>query len=171
MSWRGAFLLAAGVTVATAAAASGAEPVGAGPLNRLGWLAGCWQQEKSGRVTQEQWMAPLGGTMLGVGRIVSGGRTVEYEYLHIEEKDGALVYTAHPSGQPSDSFRQIEITDDKIVFANPEHDFPQRIRYTRVGPDSLLAQIEGERNGATRVIDYPMARVACGAAAAGEARH
>ena len=154
------------VLMALAVCPSAAADQGGGSgLQRLSWLAGCWQQEKAGRVTQEQWMAPMGGTMLGIGRIVANGRTVEYEYLRIEEKDGALVYTANPSGQAQDSFTQTELTGDKVVFANPQHDFPQRIRYTRVGPDALLAQIEGERNGATKVIDYPMSRVACAAPA------
>ncbi|MCC6770593.1 MAG: hypothetical protein IT360_05220, partial [Gemmatimonadaceae bacterium] len=31
----------------------------------LGWMAGCWELRTATRVTHEQWMAPLGGMMMG----------------------------------------------------------------------------------------------------------
>jgi hypothetical protein len=48
------------------------------------------------------------------------------------------------------------------VFENPAHDFPQRIIYRRLSPDSLVARIEGPGpNNTTRGIDFPMRRVNC----------
>ena len=41
----------------------------------------------------------------------------------------------------------IEMTDDKIIFENPQHDFPTRVTYWRAGDDGLNARIEGKRNG------------------------
>jgi hypothetical protein len=134
---------------------------GGGPLDRLGWLAGCWVEEFENGLREEQWMAPLGESMLGVSRTVAAGKTVEYEYLRIEDQDGVLVYIAAPSGQSIAPFRQIELTDSTVVFADPAHDFPQRIRYRRLADGSLLAQIEGERKGETQVIDFPMRRRSC----------
>ena len=106
-------------------------------------------------------MKPLGGTMVGMARTVAGGKTVSYEHLRIEERDGQLVYTAIPSGQKEASFKQVELTDSVIVFSNPTHDFPQRIRYRRLPDGSLLAQTEGEHAGKTRVVDFPMKRTRC----------
>jgi hypothetical protein len=99
--------------------------------------------------------------MLGMSRTVVAGKTVEYEYLRIEEQDGILVYIAVPSGQEVAAFRQVELTDSTAVFADPAHDFPQRIRYRRLADGSLLAQIEGEQKGETRVIDFPLRRRPC----------
>jgi hypothetical protein len=131
------------------------------PLARLAWLAGCWGQELDGGLREERWMEPLGKVMLGMSRTVVAGKTVEYEYLRIEEQDGILVYIAVPSGQEVAAFRQVELTDSTAVFADPAHDFPQRIRYRRLADGSLLAQIEGEQKGETRVIDFPLRRRPC----------
>jgi hypothetical protein len=53
------------------------------------------------------------------------------------------------------------VSDSAVAFANPEHDFPQRILYRRVGADSLIARIEGKQGDKVRGIDFPMTRVAC----------
>ena len=50
----------------------------------LGWLAGCWEETRGSRRVTEQWTAPDGGTLMGVGRTVEGGTTVEYEFLPID---------------------------------------------------------------------------------------
>ncbi|HRP08840.1 MAG TPA: DUF6265 family protein [Gemmatimonadales bacterium] len=132
------------------------------PLSRLGFLAGCWELNAGSRVTHEQWMAPLGGMMVGMSRTVAGGTAREWEALRIIVRNGTPVYAAQPGGREATSFTATSITDTSVVFANPEHDFPQRILYRMRGADSLIARIEGERNGAVRGIDFPMRRVACG---------
>lgn len=126
-------------------------------LEKLDWLAGCWGEESSARKTEEQWMTPLGNSMMGMSRTVADGKTVEFEYLRIEERDGRLVYTALPSGQKETTFTQTEIDEDSVLFVNEKHDFPQRIRYTHQLDGALLAQIEGQN----QVIQFPMKRVAC----------
>jgi hypothetical protein len=78
----------------------------------------------------------------------------------IREQDGRLAYESHPSGQPSAVFLSRTIAEHEIVFENLQHDFPQRIGYKRDG-DSLLAWIEGARNGQARRVEFPYKRVAC----------
>ncbi|WP_280156238.1 DUF6265 family protein [Piscinibacter sp. XHJ-5] len=129
-------------------------------LTRLGWLAGCWRSESGDAGSGEHWMPLAGGTMLGIGRTVRQGRTVEHEFLQIREVDGRLVYIATPSGQKTAMFTAARVGDGEVMFENPQHDFPQRILYRREG-QKLHARIEGMRNGAPRGIDYPMQRVPC----------
>lgn len=106
-------------------------------------------------------MAPAGGVMLGLNRTVVRDTTRAWEYLKIEERDDRLVYTATPSGQAETSFTSALVSDSIVRFENPAHDFPQRIVYRRIGTDSLLARIEGPRDGEMRHIDFPMRRIAC----------
>ncbi|MGH7561359.1 MAG: DUF6265 family protein [Gemmatimonadales bacterium] len=135
----------------------------ADPLQRAGWLAGCWELRTANRVTLEMWMPPSGGLMLGASRTVAGGAAREFEHLRIGVANGALVYTALPSGQRETAFNATDVTDSSLTFANPAHDFPQRIVYRRRGADSLVARIEGPgRDGGVRGFDIPMRRVACG---------
>lgn len=54
-------------------------------VTSLEWLAGCWAIEGGEPGSGEQWMAPAGGAMLGVGRTVRRGTTVAHEFMQIRE--------------------------------------------------------------------------------------
>jgi len=142
-----------------ALAAAGSAPVPR--LERIAWLQGCWQAQSPTRVIEENWMAPRGGAMLGVGRTVRGDSLAEYELIVLRESEAGLAYEAHPSGQAVATFTAREASDSVVVFSDPTHDFPQRVGYRRVGADSLVAWIEGERGGRTRRIEFPYRRVRC----------
>jgi hypothetical protein len=135
-------------------------PPSAVRVDQLAWLTGCWEASSPGRTVEEHWLAPRGETMIGVSRTVRDGRTAEYELVLIRPQDGRLAYQAHPSGQPSAVFLSRQLTETSVVFENPEHDFPQRIGYQREG-DSLLAWIEGTRDGKTLRVEFPYRRVRC----------
>lgn len=105
-------------------------------------------------------MQPRGGVMLGMSRTVAGDSVVEYEFLRLFERGEQLVYAAQPSGQPAAEFTSVVLHDGDLLFANPAHDFPQRIMYRAAG-DSLLARIEGVVKGRARGVDFRYARVAC----------
>ena len=106
-------------------------------------------------------MAPLGGTMVGMSRMVAGDKTVAYEFLRIEERDGRLVYIANPSCQSEAAFEQVALGDSMVVFANPTHDFPQRLQYKLLADGSVLAQAAGGSGESERIIDFPFRRVSC----------
>jgi hypothetical protein len=126
----------------------------------LAFMAGCWTFDRNGQTIEEHWLAPAGGTLLGVSRTVVGGKTVDFEFLQIRDLPEGLAYIARPSGQAETTFRIASSTAEEIVFENPAHDFPQRIRYRR-GKDTLHARIEGTKDGKTRGMDFPYARANC----------
>jgi hypothetical protein len=143
------------LTLSTAAPAQGRGP------QLPEWLAGCWRMEQRDVVIEEQWMAPRGGSMLAMSRTTRGSETIGFELVVLRVRDGELAYEARPSNQPSAVFALSEATDSTVVFANPEHDFPQRIGYQRVGSDSLRAWTGGTVDGNERTIVFPYARAAC----------
>ena len=133
-----------------------------GQIAQLGWLAGCWAAENRDAGSGEHWLPLAGGTMLGVGRTVKNGTTIEHEFLQIRtDAQGKVVYIALPSGQKETRFVASDIADNSAVFENPQHDFPQRIIYKLSAPDLLIARAEGLRGGTNRGIDFPMKRVKC----------
>ena len=132
------------------------------PIERMAWLQGCWESSSSQRTVEEQWMAPRGGIMLGMGRTVRGSTLVEYEMVIIREQGNQFAYEAHPSGQPSAVFLSGIVSDSMIVFENPTHDFPQKIGYQRTTPDALLAWIEGTERGQKRRVEFSYQRTTCG---------
>ena len=127
-------------------------------VDRLTWLAGCWTQPRNKGVVEEQWMAPRGGSMLGMSRTVIDGKTVEYEFLRIADVSGVLSYVARPSGQAEAVFTLKSIDDGLVVFENPSHDFPQRISYRRNPDATVTARIEGTVRGEARGRDFPYTR-------------
>jgi hypothetical protein len=147
------------VVLVAGARFAGAEEAGA--IERLAWLAGCWERSAADRTIEEQWMAPRGGAMLGMGRTVVAGQLGEYEFMRIEDRDGLLVFTASPSAQTTTAFPAIELTAERVVFENLTHDFPQRVIYARAADGSLAARIEGKLDGVARGIDFKYQRVTC----------
>jgi len=112
-------------------------------IDRLAWIAGHWVGEADGVRTEELWMPPSGGLMLGLHRdVVPSGGTF-FEYLRIESDAEGIVYQAGPMGRGPVPFRLSEATEGRAVFENPDHDFPQRIIYSLDERDRLHARVEG----------------------------
>ena len=130
-------------------------------ISRVAWLAGCWEAKRGPRTIQEHWMAPLGNTMISVGRTVRGDSLTEFELVIIRAGGSSLAYEAHPSGQAPAVFLATTLTERSVVFENRSHDFPQQVAYERRGADSVLARVSGSMNGQTRRIEFPYARVKC----------
>jgi hypothetical protein len=107
----------------------GAEPA---QSPDLAWLEGEWcTRPAQGRQTCEHWGPMRGGTMLGTSQTVRDGKTRDYEFMRIELVDGVAVFHGSPRGAPAVPFREAARSARNIVFANPGHDYPQRIRYWR----------------------------------------
>jgi hypothetical protein len=113
------------------------------------------------RVVEEVRMGIRGGSMLGRGRTSTPQGLEEYELTLIAERDRGLVYEAHPSGQPPAVFKARLATSDSVVFAAPEHDYPQIVGYAKAGKDSVVAWIDGTAGGKRKRVAFPYRRVPC----------
>src|SRR6476661_3877720 len=117
----------------------GADPVPIAP-EPLSWMAGSWESASNGVETEESWLAPKSGLMLGVSRTTKPGAAAAFEFLRINDTMDGPVYYAQPGGKPATPFKLIKLEGQSVVFENAEHDFPQRIMYRREG-DTLHARI------------------------------
>ena len=125
------------------------------------WLVGCWERARpTGRMV-ESWSAPVDGIMAGMSTSVRDTTRRVLERLRLFYRGDTLVYEASPARQPMNEFRSTKISAEELIFEDPEHDFPQKITYRRIGADSLFARVEGDRNGRQQPIDYAFKRVAC----------
>jgi hypothetical protein len=111
-------------------------------LSDLGWLAGRWAATIDGVEMEELWVAPKGGVLLGLHRDISAKRT-SFEFIRIAETKDGIYYFAQPGGQPPTPFKLAESSASRVVFANPEHDFPKRILYW-MKEGKLCARVEGD---------------------------
>ena len=159
---RSSMFLAVVVPALLVAGRSAAAQVGT--VSQLRWMAGCWERRAANEpLVEEQWTVPRANLMLGAGRTTRGDTLVtEFEHTRISGTSGGGVFHAEPSGQPPADFAAITLNDTIVVFANPAHDFPQRVIYRFGGTDSLFARVEGKSGGREVGIDFRYARVRCG---------
>ena len=130
-------------------------------VNSMAWLSGCWVASAGDVRTDEVWMEPEGGLMVGMARTVRGGTATGYESLLLQLKDSRLTYSAHPSGQDPTDFQATEVSTERVRFENPQHDFPRAIEYERTSLDSLTANVYGEVGPSEPAFVLRYARRAC----------
>jgi hypothetical protein len=120
-----------------AGAATAAANVSALPA----FMTGCWDLLEGDHWTQECWMEPKAGMMLGASREGTGSTLKSWEHMRIEQSsDGKLVLFASPHGKPAVAFPARTASESAVEFVNPTHDYPQRITYELKG-DKLEAEI------------------------------
>ena len=99
-----------------------------------GWMAGCWIEQSGQKWAEECWTAPRAGTMLGASRVGEGTTLSSWEAAQIlPDASGRLTFWASPNGGTRVPFALVSRSATEAVFANPAHDYPQRIRYWREG--------------------------------------
>lgn len=129
-------LLLAPAAILVLAATPAPAPTDA-TLADLAWLAGHWQAEHGGAITEELWTRPAGGLMLGLNRQYRAGEGAAFEYLRIEEGAEGIRYLASPGGGPPTAFPLARTAERHVVFENPDHDWPQVIEY-RLDDEGVL---------------------------------
>ena len=113
-------------------------------LADIAWIAGDWQTAGGRAQVEEHWTQVAGGSMMGMSRTVAGEKTVEFEYLRIEQRADGIYYVAHPKARcPGTDFKLTRASATEAVFENPQHDFPKRITYRNGADDSLTATVDG----------------------------
>jgi hypothetical protein len=114
-------------------------------IHLLDWMQGSWRTEvriaKDGaRWTEELWTEPAFGTLLGVGRSIGGLRTRSFDFMRIAQDNKGIAFFGAPNGAPAVRFPLVSFGTLRLEFANPNHDYPQRIVYQRRG-NTLTATI------------------------------
>lgn len=120
-----------------------AAPVQAAELD---WLAGHWCGQSGKIFSEETWMAPRGGLLVGMHRDTRDGKAAGFEFMRIAHQDGRWVLSAQPGGGAATAFAADLVEEGRVVFANPAHDFPKRVIYSRADADTLKARIDDGRD-------------------------
>jgi hypothetical protein len=119
----------------------------------LAWLEGHWSGTDGPLRMEEIWTSADGDALVGLHKDVAARegqpRMVSFEFLRIERGADGVAYVAQPGGRPPTRFALVEAGPRRAVFANPAHDFPQRILYWIGDAGALHARVEGPRGGRT----------------------
>lgn len=121
--------------------------------NELSWITGSWVLETRNGKVVESWIAESDSLLTGRSVIVKpDGTSALQETLRLERTKGEWFYISKVEGQNDNlpiTFHVVFIGREEFICENPEHDFPQRIAYRRIG-NRMYASIEGRRDGKLR---------------------
>lgn len=126
------------------------------------WLIGAWHGQSKDAMNYEVWKEDNDSTLSGRSYSINiDGDTVSSEFIKLVQRNDELVYIPTVPGQNKGipiEFKLTFINRHKMIFENPEHDFPQMITYEYLSTDSLVAEISGGVGGERRAIQFPMRR-------------
>jgi uncharacterized protein YbjT (DUF2867 family) len=114
-------------------------------IESVAWLTGHWTRAEGGSTSEELWLPADAGVMLGLSRNISKEGAKQFEYMRIVERADGVFFIASPSGVGTTEFKLVAAGERTATFANPAHDFPNKIVYRRDG-NTLSAAIYGVTN-------------------------
>ena len=112
---------------------------------RFDWLLGDWRRsnEKPGRQTYESWSRQNPSLYVSSGYTLVEADTVWQEAIHLIRSGQQWRFEVTGKGESEPTvFTLSEINENSFTCENKQHDFPQKIQYTKIG-DKIIAVISG----------------------------
>lgn len=131
-------------------------------IKKAEWLIGTWENRTPKRSIYETWEKISDNEFSGKSYILKEQDTIVFETIRLVQEQDRLFYIPTVKNQNDGlpvRFTAKTISENKLVFENPKHDFPQTISYTKIDTNSLVAEISGTKNGQERKQTFPMKRV------------
>ncbi len=125
-------------------------------IDSLAWLAGSWADAGEDWRWEEHWMAPGGGTMIGMSRMVQRGATSFTEGLRLEQRADGIYYIVRPSEQTTSEYRLVEHAGRQAVFVSASNRTPHTLGYRLLPNGGLMAWTENEQGGREWKEFFPM---------------
>src|SRR3970040_763746 len=107
-------------------------------------ISGKWKLKESNFTLYEDWEKTDESTTIGLIITLDKQEENISERLYILKLNNHIVYIAQPGNNNPTLFTLISSEDNKFIFENKEHDFPQRITYHFTTDSTLTATIEGD---------------------------
>lgn len=150
------------ITIAGLVVLSSWAPKKGDDIKKAEWLIGTWENKTARGNIYETWDKVNANEFSGKSYMIKEKDTIVFEKIQLIQRSGHLLYIPAVKDQNNGLpvyFSAKEISDTALVFEHPAHDFPQVITYTRISPDSLVAEISGTKNGRKRSQVFPMRKV------------
>lgn len=131
-------------------------------IKKVEWLIGTWENITPRGSIYESWSKINDIEFSGKSYVLRDDETIVLETIQLVQEQDGLFYIPTVKNQNEGMpvrFSTKTISETKVIFENPQHDFPQFISYTKITSDSLVAEIWGTRNGQKRKLTFPMKRV------------
>ncbi len=126
------------------------------------WLIGKWENKSVDGNLEETWKKVNDSTFQATSYFIKGEDTLHFETITLQQKGENLTYNATVKGQNNDkavAFLLNTEIEKQLVFENLKHDYPQKISYTQITKDSLVAKIAGKIDGKSTSEQFPMKKI------------
>jgi hypothetical protein len=139
-------------------------------IDQVAWISGPWSGKLNDRAIEQHWMAPLGGSMVGMYRSIRDHKATLYELLAIEtEGEGLALRIKHfapgaglvsqEAKDESANHTLVRVEDRKAVFEAVTPNGPVRVTFTSPDPATLTIVVERQRDGKPVSTDFNYKRV------------
>ncbi|MDI5886281.1 MULTISPECIES: DUF6265 family protein [Flavobacterium] len=131
-------------------------------IKAASWLLGNWENKSADGNLTENWEKLNDSTFQAQSYYIKEKDTVHFESIILQQKGENLTYTATVKGQNNDKpvvFKLTTATDKQVSFENLKHDYPQKISYSQITPDSLVAKISGIQQGKSSSEQFSMKKI------------
>jgi len=128
-------------------------------LEKVQWFMHSWENLSKESDFREIWTKKNDSTYSAKSFVTVGKDTVFSEEVEVIERNDSLFYKVAVKGQNSDkavAFYMTKADENEVVFENPKHDFPTKIKYTKITNDSIVATVSGIQNGKENSQSFPM---------------
>lgn len=133
-------------------------------IAEVAWMAGHWSGTALGGETEEIWSPPKAGAMMGMYRLVRGGKVIFYELQTLVEEEGSLIlrlkhFHANLTGweekQKTVDFRLVSLGDGIAQF--------EGMSFQRDGDEKLTVFLAiQQKDGSLREEAFRYERVGAG---------
>ena len=120
---------------------------------------GTWKMISDKIEYYEEWRLINGSELIGIGFSIEEGDTVLSEELYLKKFSEQWAYVALPVSQTITLFALSEYSENKFIFENKEHDYPQKIIYEFTTDGKLNAATEGIIEGELMRRDFNFIRI------------
>ncbi|HEY0731563.1 MAG TPA: DUF6265 family protein [Chitinophagaceae bacterium] len=130
-------------------------------FEKLYGLKGKWKMEQKEGYLVEEWLEVSNHMLVSKSYMVRDKDTVLKETVRLDFKDGDIYYSPIVINQNDGKevrFKLINTDNEKFVFENKEHDFPQQIIY-QFSKNKLNVVINGNTAKGFREIPFSFTRI------------
>jgi hypothetical protein len=124
-----------------------------GSLESAEWLIGHWLSDEGDKHFEETWKKVSDATFEGSGITTrkSDKARIDGESLRLVQMGREVFYVSKVAHNDFPvGFKLVQCADKTLVFANPTHDFPKRLEYQSVDPNTLRVHVsDGAQKGFT----------------------
>lgn len=135
-------------------------------ISKFSWLEGTWIQKNGSTILKEEWHIEHTNLISGKSYYIKNQDTLFTEKIKIkslkQEDETAIYYSVVVSNQNEGKEILFKYTPSKdkelFIFENKNHDFPQKIVYTKPKNDTLKVSIDGYQNDKYNKINFVFIR-------------